>query len=103
MNVLYWHKLLVPHDLLCTIGCGNTEDVADVLKYAKAVGNVFPEEARVLIEDDAIWYVWILRNHWELYPGVAYVRVKNSLEAACVRDLSLVHGANPLRDRNNLR
>ena len=86
----------MPHDLLCTVGCGNTEDVADVLKDAKAVRNVFPEEARVLVEDDAIWYVWILRDHRELYPGVANVRVENSLEAARVRDLSLVHRANSL-------
>ena len=86
----------MPHDLLCTIGCGNTEDVTDVLKDAKAIWNVLPEEARVLIEDDAIWYVWILRYHWELHSGVAHVRVENSLEAASVSDLSLVHGANPL-------
>ena len=96
IDVLYWHELLVPHDLFCTVGCGNAEDVADVLKDAKAIWNVLPEEARVLVEDDAIWYVWILRDHRKLHSGVAHVRVENSLEAASVSDLSLVHGANPL-------
>ena len=103
VDILNWHELLVPHDLLCTIGCGYTEDVAYVFKDAKAVGNIFPEKARVFVQDDAIWYVWVLRNHRELHSRVTHVRVENPLKATRVRDLSLVHCADPLRDRYNLR
>ena len=86
----------MPHDLLCTVGCGNAQDVADILKDAKAIGNVFPEKARVFVKDDAVWYVRVLGNHGELHSAVAQVRVENSLQAACVSDLSLVHSADPL-------
>lgn len=99
IHVLDGHELLVPHDLLCAVGCGDAHDVADVLKNTKAVGNIFPEKARVFVKNDAIWYAWILGNHWELHPGVAQVRIEDPLEAARVSDLSLVHRADPLRDR----
>ena len=96
VDVLNWHELLVPHDLLCTVGCGNAQDVADILKDAQAIGNVFPEKARVFVKDDAVWYVRVLGNHGELHSGVAQVRVENSLQAARVSDLSLIHRADPL-------
>ena len=86
----------MPHDLLSAVGCLNAKDATDIFENTKAVGYILPEESRVRIENDTVGYLRVFRNHRELNTTIADVRVEDSLEAAFVTDLSIVHSADTL-------
>jgi len=69
----------MPHDLLRAVRRLNSNDASDVLENDKTVGNVFPEEPRVFVQDDSVRHIWVLGNHWELNATVADVRVEDTL------------------------
>ena len=103
VNILDRHELLMPDDLLSAVGSLDTEDAADILKNAKTERNIFPEEARVGIQHDAVGHLRVLGNHGEHNATVTNVSVEDALETALIADLTVVHGADALRDGHNLR
>ena len=99
VNILFGHELLVPNDLLCAIRGQHSKNAPDVFQHDKTVRNIFPEKASVFVQDYAIWNSWVFGHHGESDSAIAYVRIENSLETTLVRDLAVVHGADPLCNR----
>ena len=92
----------MPDDLLRAVRCLDAQNTPNVFQDAEAVGDIFPEKSRVCVQHYAVRLRWVFRNHGELNPTVADIGVKDSLEAALVADLTLVHGADSLRDWQDL-
>lgn len=76
--------------------------MSDILEDAQTEGDIFPEETGVKIQSDLLsvgaldWY------HGEWNPAVAYVGVKDSLQARGVTDLALIHAAYAILDGHHL-
>ena len=102
VNVLNRHELLMPHDLLGAVWRVHSENTANVFENAEAVRDIFPEEARVFVQDDTVGHSGVFRNHRESDSAIANVRVEDALERGRIADLALVHGADTLRDGQDL-
>ena len=92
----------MPDDLLSAMRRLDSNDASDVLENDETVGDVFPEETRVFIQDNSVGYRGVLGDHWELNATVTDVCVKDSLQTALVANLTIVHCADALGDWHNL-
>ena len=93
----------MPDNLLGAVRCLNSQYATYVFQNAESIRDIFPEKARVFIQDDTVRYFWILGDHWELYATIADIGIEDPLKTTFVTDLAVVHGADSLRDRQNLR
>ena len=102
INILDRHELLVPDDLLSTVWCWNPHDSSDILQDYKSKWNIFPEEARVGIKNNSIWFLWIGCYHRELNSWITDVRVEYALECWLVTDWAIVHRTDSVFDGQDL-
>ena len=93
----------MPHDLLGAVRGGNSNDSADVFQDAEAVGNVFPEKASILVQNDSVGHLGVFGHHREGNSTVANVSVEYTLQATLITDLTIVHSTDALRDGQDLR
>lgn len=91
VNVFDWHKLLVEQNVPCDGWSFHSHNIANVLENDEPKWKVLPEKPRVEVE---LYLTVTCRDHGEGYSTVAQVGVENSLEAAVVCDLSVVHLTN---------
>jgi uncharacterized protein with ACT and thioredoxin-like domain len=93
----------MPHDLLCAVRSVNSEDSTNIFEDAKTVGNVLPEKASIFIQNNAVWDFRVLWNHRECNSTVTDIGIENSFKTAFVTDLSIIHGADTVSNRQDLR
>ena len=103
INILDRHKLLMPDDLLCAVWRLDSQDATDVLQNDQTVGYVLPEEPRILVQDDSVWFAGVFGDHREHDTTVADIRIEDPFETARIADLTIVHGADALSDWHDLR
>lgn len=97
------------NDVAHNVRRGYADDVTDVFQDDEAVRKIFPEEARIFVQDDldvtgrsVLQVLAGNRDHGERDSAVAQIRVEDALEVAFVADLAVIHCANALLDGHDL-
>eukprot|EP00355_Strombidium_rassoulzadegani_P007241 CAMPEP_0168613606 /NCGR_PEP_ID=MMETSP0449_2-20121227/3538_1 /TAXON_ID=1082188 /ORGANISM="Strombidium rassoulzadegani, Strain ras09" /LENGTH=259 /DNA_ID=CAMNT_0008654245 /DNA_START=163 /DNA_END=943 /DNA_ORIENTATION=- len=109
VNILHWHVSLVENNVSSDVGRLHSHDFTDVLQDHQAVRKVLPEKSCIDIKSNQLLpgrnlaqVLSLDRDHGEGDSTVAYVGVEHGLEVGLVRDLPLVHRADPLLDGKHL-
>ena len=89
---------------------GNSNDVANIFENYETIRQIFPEEPSIqvqfhfnLFRIELLQILALDRNHGEGNSRIADVCIENPLEVASVADLPLIHRADPVLNRHNLR
>jgi len=80
IHIVDGHELLVEDNLLRHVGSSYSTNAPNVLKNDKAERNVFPEKARVFVEDDLRGVFGVLGDHREGDSRVPKVSVEDAFE-----------------------
>jgi len=80
IHIVDGHELLVEDNLLRHVGSSYSANAPNVLKNDKAERNVFPEKARVFVEDDLRGVFGVLGDHREGDSRVPKVSVEDAFE-----------------------